>query len=93
MKTHTPVLLALFAACSWWGPYTLEAREGASSVSADVKLSDSRFLCVTHAGTSWLASLRRAGDTNRVEFIRAGAALGAVRLRVRTAQTPWREVR
>jgi len=48
---------------------------------------------VTHAGTSWLTSLRRAGDTNRVEFIRTGAALGAVRLRVRTAQTPWREVR
>jgi hypothetical protein len=51
------------------------------------------FLRVTHAGTGWLTSLRRAGDTNRVEFLRPGQALGAVTLRVRTPGSRWREVR
>ena len=55
--------------------------------------SGEAFLRVTNAGTGWLTSLRRAGDTNRVEFLRPGQALGAVTLRVRTPGSPWREVR
>jgi len=51
------------------------------------------FLRVTDPQTGWLTSLRRAGDTNRVEFLRPGQALGAVTLRVRTPGSPWREVR
>jgi hypothetical protein len=50
------------------------------------------FLCVTNPQTGWLNSLCCAGDTNRVEFLRSGQALGAVRLRVRTPGVPWREV-
>ena len=42
------------------------------------------FLRATDPQTGWLTSLRRAGDTNRVEFLRPGQALGAVTLRVRT---------
>jgi len=48
---------------------------------------------VTDPQTGWLTSVRRAGDTSRVEFLRPGQALGAVTLRVRTAGSPWREVR
>jgi hypothetical protein len=51
------------------------------------------FLRVINEGTGWLTSLRRNGDTNRVEFLRPGQALGAVTLRVRTPGSPWREVR
>jgi hypothetical protein len=51
------------------------------------------FLLTTNAGTGWLTSLRHAGDTNRVEFLRPGQALGAVTLRVRTPGATWREVR
>ncbi len=51
------------------------------------------FLCVTNSQTGWLTSLRRAGDTNRIEFLRSGQVLGGVRLQVRTPGVPWREVR
>ena len=51
------------------------------------------FLLTTNAGTGWLTSLRHAGDTNRVEFLRPSQALGAVTLRVRTPGATWREVR
>ncbi len=50
------------------------------------------FQCATDPKTGWLTSIRRAGDSNRVEFIRPGQALGAVRLRVRVPGLPWREV-
>jgi hypothetical protein len=33
------------------------------------------FLWATQAETGWLSSLRYSGDTNRVEFLRAGELL------------------
>ena len=51
------------------------------------------FLRSADPQTGWITSLRRAGDTNRLEFLRPGQALGAVTLRVRTPGSPWREVR
>ncbi|MCY2950995.1 MAG: hypothetical protein NTU53_03345 [Planctomycetota bacterium] len=69
--------LLLAVACAGW--------------SADI--ADARFLRVTVPATGWLSSLRRVDDTNRVEFIRPGEALGAVRLRVRSPGSPWSEVR
>ena len=51
------------------------------------------FQCVTNASTGWLTSLRSAADTNRVEFLRPGQPLGAVKLGVRAPGAPWREVR
>ena len=50
------------------------------------------FLRVTDPHTGWLTSVRCAADTSRVEFLRAGQALGPVTLRVRTPGEPWREV-
>ena len=43
------------------------------------------FLRANDPQTGRLTSLRRAEDTNRVEFIRPGQALGAVMLRVRAS--------
>jgi hypothetical protein len=63
------------------------------SVAAMAAPAGGEFLLTTHAGTGWLTSLRRAGDTSRVEFLRSGQALGAVTLRVRTSGLPWRDVR
>jgi len=51
------------------------------------------FLCVTNPDTGFLTSLRRAGDTNHLEFLRSGQALGPVIMRVRTPGSPWQEVR
>lgn len=51
------------------------------------------FLHVTDPKTGWLTSLRRSGDSNHVEFLRSGQALGAVTLRIRNPGSPWREVR
>ena len=50
------------------------------------------FLCVTNQQTGWLTSLRCKGDTNQVEFLRSGQALGEVRLQVRVPGMPWREI-
>ncbi len=41
--------------------------------------------------TGFITSLRRAGDASRVEFLRAGASLGAIQLRVRAPGAAWRE--
>jgi len=53
----------------------------------------SPFLLTTDGRTGGLTRLRHAADTQGVEFLRAGQALGAVILRVRTPGAPWREVR
>lgn len=54
--------------------------------------ADSSFLRVADPATGRLTSLRRAGDTDRVEFIRPGGMLGNVILRARTPGAPWREI-
>jgi hypothetical protein len=54
--------------------------------------SEKAFLVATQADTGWLTSLRRTGDTNRVEFLRPGQVLGPVALRVRTPGSPWRDI-
>lgn len=51
------------------------------------------FLRVTDATTGRLTSLRHADDTTRLEFIRPGASLGTVGLRVRTPGRPWQDVK
>lgn len=39
-----------------------------------------------------LTSLRRAGDSSGLEFVRSNCVLGVVKLRVRSGDEPWREV-
>ncbi len=56
-------------------------------------LAPAASLVVADPGSGWLTSLRCAADTNRVEFIRPGQALGPVQLRVRVPGAPWREIR
>ncbi len=51
------------------------------------------FSCVTDASSGWITSLRRAGDASGPEFLRPGQSLGPVVLRLRTGDSPWREVR
>lgn len=51
------------------------------------------FSCVTDASSGWITSLRRAGDAGGPEFLRPGQSLGPVVLRLRTGDSPWREVR
>lgn len=55
-------------------------------------VSAAPFAIRQESARRFVTSLRRAGDADRVEFIRPGAALGAVQLRVRTAPGPWVEV-
>ncbi len=50
------------------------------------------FALTRKAGSGFLTSLRRGGDTEGVEFIRPGSALGPIELRVRSGTGPWREV-
>lgn len=50
------------------------------------------FQIATDPATGFVTSLRQAGDSNRVEFIRAGQSLGAVTVRARRPGGGWREV-
>lgn len=43
--------------------------------------------------SGFITSLRRLGDTDRVEFIRSGAAIGPVILRVRPPGEPWTDLK
>ena len=57
------------------------------------EIADGGFACVTDANTGWITSLRRAGDAGSPEFLRHGQSIGPVLLRVRTGNSPWREIR
>ena len=64
----------------------------AVSIGRSGVLADRTFQRVADTRTGWLTSLKRADDTNRVEFLRPGQALGPVQLRVRGPGAAWREV-
>ena len=53
---------------------------------------DKTFLRTADPSTGWLTSLRHPKDPDHVEFIRPGETLGAVRLRVRSPGSTWRDV-
>ncbi len=72
--------LALFTAVSWW------------LCVADAVAFEGEFAVRQDVPTGYVTSLQRVGDADQVEFIRPGASLGPVSLRVRSAGAPWREV-
>lgn len=82
------VMLA-FLARPWGQP--IRAFETSSSTGA--KPGSSSFVLKRDAQTGFIASLRRAGDADGVEYIRPGSTLGPVRLRVRSKpEEAWRDV-
>ena len=70
----------------------LEGAQEPTTTAANASLATS-FELKQAAPGGFVTSLRRSGDADHVEFIRPGSALGPVTLRVRTPNTPWREVR
>jgi hypothetical protein len=52
---------------------------------------NSAFQIAVDPGSGLITSFRQRGDTNRVEFIRAGQSLGGVEIRARRSGEPWPE--
>jgi len=82
------VMLA-FLAWPWGQPI----RAFQTSPSTGAKPRSSSFVLTRDAQTGFIASLRRAGDADGVEYIRPGSTLGPIRLRVRSKpEDAWRDV-
>ena len=69
----------------------LPGAENEGAPAAKATLAGDAFQTTCVPGTGFITSLRRAGDTDRVEFIRRGEGLGRVDLRVRAPGAAWRE--
>ena len=93
MKPRTTMWIrpALLGALVWL--WSLPVGAGQPSSSTEDMSPESLFVVTREPQTGFIASLCHAGDADAVEYIRPGATLGPVRLRVRSkAENAWREV-
>ncbi len=62
-----------------------------SSLASGPSHAGSAFKAVVDKRTGFISSLRNAGQSEDIEFLREGQVLGAVRVRLRSGNGSWRE--